>query len=173
MVFDAPEPTGQAKPPTFDEVDLYARDLSQIGWDLVDDNKKTTVRRDGKVLRLTSVQAGRRQDQTLQLPADFSSDLGLYADVLKGALKPGDTRTDSTLDAEKGELYTETTTVGPPETLQVMGRPQRCWTLTVADHRDGSELRVWLNAQGDVVKSTSPTLPGMLIEEVSQTEALQ
>jgi hypothetical protein len=169
--------TGQALRLTEDVVTVYARDLRPLRWDVrldkMGQTQEITAHLEGKTLQISSVEAGQRTDQTLPLPADFSGDLRIYADVLQGALKPGETRTVSAFIPEVGALDTETITVGQPETLPVAGQAERCTPLVVTAQKVGSEIHLWLNEQGEVVKYALPTLMNAQAEEVSQTEALR
>ena len=169
--------TGQTLKITEDVVTLYARDLSPLRWDVRLDKmgqiQEVTAHRQGKTIQISSTEAGRTTDQTLTLPDNFAGDLGMEADILKGALQPGDTRTVTTFIPEVGALDTETVTVGQPETLTVVGQPERCTPLVVTAAKVGSEIHLWLNADGEIVKLAMPTLLGAVAEKVSQAEALR
>jgi hypothetical protein len=159
------------------EVDVYARDLSQLSWkqgvEGEDPEAGTSAYRAGPVVHLPTSEGTDLKDQTLTVPGDYKSDLSLYADVVSGALQPGDTCTRSDLfPIGGGDFHTKTTTIGPPETIQIMGQAQRCWPLKTVDSRLRTESHVWLNAQGLPVRQTLPSVRADT-EEVSQADALQ
>lgn len=168
---------GQTLRVTQDLVTRYARDLSPVRWSLRLDKlgqlQEVTARREGTSLHIVSTEGGQRREEIVPLPADFSSELQVFAAVVKGELQPGQSRTHTTFLPVVSALDTETITVGEPEMLQVQGQPQRTFPLRVVARQVGSEVCVWINEQGEVVKYSLPALMGALVESVSQAEALQ
>ncbi len=160
-----------------DLVTRYVRDLSPVRWDLRLDKlgqlQHVTAEREGNSLHIVSTEEGQRREQTVPLPADFSSELQVFAAVVKGALQPGQSRTHTAFVPVVSALDTETITVGRPETLPVQGQLQRTFPLRIVTQQVGSEVHVWINEQGQVVKCSLPALMGALIETVSQAEAMR
>jgi len=159
-----------------DLVTQYRQDLTPVRWELRLDKlgviQKVSARREGNSLRVITEEAGRRREQTLALPEDFSSELAVFAAVARGALKPGESRTLTAFVPQVSALDTETITVGEPEVISVQGEAQRCYPLRVTMQQVGSEIRAWVNQRGEVVRYQLPTLLNALVERVSQTEAL-
>ena len=161
---------------TEDVVTRYTATLAPVRWDVRLDKmgqlQEVTAERKGDNLHIVSVEGGQRTEQTVALPEGFASELAVLAEVIRGTLKPGETRTVSTFLPQVGAVDTEEITAGEPETLQVLGEGQRCFPLRVVTKRVGSEIRLWVNEQGEVVKYALPTLMNALVEKVSQQEAL-
>lgn len=159
-----------------DLVTHYRRDLTPVRWELRLDKlgviQQVSARREGDRLRVVTEEGGQRREQTLALPADFSSELAVFAAVAKGALKPGESRTLTAFIPQVSALDTETITVGEPETISVQGEAQHCYPLRVTMQQVGSEIRAWVNEKGEVVRYQLPALLNALVERVSEAEAL-
>ncbi len=168
---------GEALRVTEDVVTRYAADLTPLRWDVRLDKmgqlQEVTAQRQGDSLHIVSEEGGQCTEQTVPLPEDFAGELAVFAQVLQGTLKPGQTRTVSTFIPQVGAMDTEEITVSEPEQLLVLGEEQRCFPLRVVAKLVGSEIRLWINEQGEVVKYSLPTLMGALVEKVSQAEALE
>lgn len=161
---------------TEDVVTRYTADLRPVRWDVRLDKlgqvQEVTAEVQGGTLHVVSLEGGQRTEQTLALPEDFGGELAVLAAVAQGTLKPGERRSLTTFLPQVGALDTEDFEVGEAETLPVLGEPRRCFPLRVVTRRVGSEIRLWVTEQGEVVRYALPSLMNALVEKVSQAEAL-
>lgn len=155
----------------------YQPDLTPRRWRMRMDKlgvlaEVSAERTDGS-LAVVTVDSGQRQEKVLPLPEDFGSEMQIFSAVAQGELPPGESRSFTVFNPQISDLDTETVSVSPLEELLVMGQVQRCYPLAIRLERLATEMKIWLNQQGEIVRYQLPTLLGAVVERVSQAEALE
>lgn len=155
----------------------YQQDLTPRRWRMNMDKlgvlaEVSAERTDGS-LRVVTVEGGQREEKVLSLPDSFGSEMQVFWAVTQGELQPGDSRRFAIFNPQISDLDMETVSVGPLEDLLVMGQVQPCYPLAITLERLATEMKIWLNQQGEIVRYHLPTLLGAVAERVSQAEALE
>ena len=155
---------------------LYDRDLQPQQWRVHLDKlgvlQQVTAHREGARLHLVNVEQGQSQERDLDLPADFGSELQAFRQIAAGEVAPEQSLTLTVFNPLVADVDQETFTVGAPEALPGQTGGPLLTPVRLTSLRLGLDMRVWLDAEGQLARFSLPTLLGAVGERVSPEEAL-
>ncbi len=108
------------------------------------------------------------EERTLDLPADFASDLIVPVRLLRGELEVGDQIEYSAYDPETDVMDTRTVTVEEPEEIN----GTEALVIRTQSQKLGIEVLSWVTEDGTMLRQTAPGLLDLTLERVSEEEAL-
>jgi hypothetical protein len=150
---------------------VYDSDLRLVKLQLTSDQAGRQTRlqaqREGQTLKVSRESPEGTRQQSFDLSPDFGSELRVVSDLLAGRLKPGEERVFDTFDAELVAVDTVRLQVKQRVTEPVAG-----WQIEAR----GKLLQVatlsTVDDNGVLVRQEIPGMMNMLLERVSEAEAL-
>lgn len=114
---------------------------------------------------------GTTNTRTLDLPADWGSDLLFSARAAEGKLKPGDTITVSIFDPEVGDFDRHKVTVGEWSEMEIGGEKHHLLALNDDTERLNLKIKTFVDAAGVMWRQEVPGIMNLVLEKVSEEAA--